>query len=646
MSSSNRPAIEHIRWLDNQTISFLGEQSGELHQLYTLDVITHTLTRVTSHATNIVAYAMAAGTIVFAADKPNSSLFTGRARREGIHVSTQLIVDLILGEEEEQQNWWKELFIIKHSGISTASRVNTEDIVDTKPLSVSPNGKYILAASPVSSPPDSWMEYHYPFLQSLLRSKQTKGTQERVLSAINKYIVIDSTTGQVRTLLDAPIGDSSSEVVWAADSGSVIISDVYLPLDVESPAEREARQASPFTVAIDISNGQVTKVSNKDLWLIGLDAKSGLLESAEGRIDFALGRSRRRLFFAKQGTTWQEATGIQATRREPQIVADEAANIPPSVVAVDSTLSNKTLLLDLNPEFSHLAVAPVKEIQWTAKDGHKVKGGLVLPPNYSPDRKYPLIIQPYGFTPDQFWIDGPWPTAFAAQALASKGFIVLESELYPDNSASTGTPDEALGATASYEGAIDYLDGLGLIDRTRIGLVGFSHTCFHIKYALTHSRYRFAAAVAADGVDGGYFQYIAYSNLRVFNPFFEGVNGGLPFGEGMSSWMKLSPGFNLDKVTTPVLIQAVGRNLLQEWEWYSGLSRLKKPVELIYLPFGSHILSKPWEQIASQQGTVDWFAFWLKGEEDPDPAKAEQYKRWREQRKLQGASVNPNASSK
>jgi len=30
---------------------------------------------------------------------------------------------------------------------------------------------------------------------------------------------------------------------------------------------------------------------------------------------------------------------------------------------------------------------------------------------------------------------------------------------------------------------------------------------------------------------------------------------------------------------------------------------------------------------ASQQGNVDWFRFWLKGEEDPDPAKAEQYAR-------------------
>jgi hypothetical protein len=40
----------------------------------------------------------------------------------------------------------------------------------------------------------------------------------------------------------------------------------------------------------------------------------------------------------------------------------------------------------------------------------------------------------------------------------------------------------------------------------------------------------------------------------------------------------------------------------------------------------------------SQQTTVDWYGFWLKGEEDPDPAKVEQYKRWRELRKLQQAN--------
>ena len=56
-------------------------------------------------------------------------------------------------------------------------------------------------------------------------------------------------------------------------------------------------------------------------------------------------------------------------------------------------------------------------------------------------------------------------------------------------------------------------------------------------------------------------------------------------------------------------------------------------------------LRNPAARMASQGGSVDWFRFWLKGEEDSDPAKAEQYKRWRELRKLQeanAATARPN----
>ena len=48
----------------------------------------------------------------------------------------------------------------------------------------------------------------------------------------------------------------------------------------------------------------------------------------------------------------------------------------------------------------------------------------------------------------------------------------------------------------------------------------------------------------------------------------------------------------------------------------------------------------------SQQGNVDWFVFWLKGEEDPDPLKAEEYSRWRELRKKQQENHAKDEASK
>lgn len=55
---------------------------------------------------------------------------------------------------------------------------------------------------------------------------------------------------------------------------------------------------------------------------------------------------------------------------------------------------------------------------------------------------------------------------------------------------------------------------------------------------------------------------------------------------------------------------------------------------MIYYPRAEHNITMPWERLTSQGGAFDWFRFWLLGEEDPNPAKADQYERWREMREL------------
>ena len=109
-----------------------------------------------------------------------------------------------------------------------------------------------------------------------------------------------------------------------------------------------------------------------------------------------------------------------------------------------------------------------------------------------------------------------------------------------------------------------------------------------------------------------------------------------PFGEGLQQWLKRSPGFNLDKVTAPLLVVGEGPySLLFMWEAYAGLHYLRKPVELVMLKTDEHVLTNPAVRMASQGGSVDWFRFWLKDEEDSELTKAEQYARWRELRKMQ-----------
>ena len=100
--------------------------------------------------------------------------------------------------------------------------------------------------------------------------------------------------------------------------------------------------------------------------------------------------------------------------------------------------------------------------------------------------------------------------------------------------------------------------------------------------------------------------------------------------------LKESPTFNLDRVTTPVRIVAIGPGLvLGIWEWVSGLSLQERPGISLRFPTASTCCRNSGSAEPRCREMVDWLRFWLKGEEDSDPAKAEQYARWRKLRKIQ-----------
>ena len=132
-----------------------------------------------------------------------------------------------------------------------------------------------------------------------------------------------------------------------------------------------------------------------------------------------------RFAYHKKGLAWQETPQGNAAGgvTHPEVILEEDLNTPPHLYLWDARRKRKTLLLDLNPQFSRLSFGRVEEIRWTATDGHEVVGGLYLPPDCQPGVRYPLVIQTHGFNKDRFWIDGPFSSAFAAQPLAAKGSL-------------------------------------------------------------------------------------------------------------------------------------------------------------------------------------------------------------------------------
>ncbi len=596
-SSSNWDAIKNVTWLgDSETVAFIGENPGELPQVYTFN-----------HSSAVVNYAISANgkMVFFAADPPRTKFVdTEEARQVGISITTQFLYRILTGNcysFRSSRTDGEELFLKVQEG--TEKPFPTQDLVwDNSSFSFSPDGRYVTFTAMARDVPKSWAGYEDKQIHEFVTEKRPKG----MAAYLSRYMLLDVEQAEAKVLLDAP--NQGASLKWEPDSQGVVITKTLLPLDVANPKEVEARTRDTYTVKIRLRDREIIKLADQD------SLKDKPVSSL------------------------------------PDVVLEENMNLPPKIYAIDGKTKRKALLLDLNPEFAGLRFGKVESITWKATDGHEVEGGLYLPPDFDSRKRYPLVIQTHGFHSDRFWIDGPWSSAFAAQPLASSGFVVLQvgSSTNRDDGTYIATTQEGPRQMAAYEGAIDDLDRRGLIDRNRIGIAGFSRTVFAVGYTLTHSKYRFSAATLVDGIDGGYFQYLVFSNNDPELPKeFEQMNGGPPFAQNLTLWLKSTAGFNLDKVNTPLRLVALGpSSVLELWEWFSGLSRLEKPVDFIYLPDAPHLVVKPWERMVTQQGMVDWFRFWLKGEEDPALAKADQYKRWRELRRLQAENDAKDKAAK
>ncbi len=641
-SSSNRDAIKEVHWWsDNETLSFLGEQPGELQQLYALNVQTRTLRQLTKHPTNLLAYSITSDgkKIAYTAEEPTKNICDHTAVREGFRVTGELLPDLMSGRKGGERGN-PQLFVQAHGKPPHLMKMSNEFLWKNDPPYLSPDGKYLVVAVFLKEVPATWREYSDRLLSDWAKAKVLPGQH----SLLKRYVLVDTESRRDSVLLNAPLDVSrNSQVLWFPDNRSVAIAGVYLPLESSEGDERKTRQSTTFSVEIKIPSRKIVQISDEDLTLLRWDSKASHLVFGLGRSTMNQ-QSAPRVYFRKNRGEWEKTANAATEGNPPEILLEEGINVPPRIFAESHPTGQNIqniLLLDLNPQFKNLNFARVEEIHWKDPDGHDVSGGLYYPLNYLPGKRYPLVIQTHGWNPHRFWIEGAFTSGFAAQTLAGKGIMVLQAdENYEGMYTYAGLKREV----AALEGAIDNLDARSIIDRNRIGLVGFSLTCLYVKYALTHSQYHFAAASVTDGFDGGYFPYIAFGDGGgSFSQLDEALNGGLPFGEGLKSWEERSPGFNVDKVQTPLRIVALNpASLLGEWEWFAVLRRLAKPVDLIYVHDGEHVLEKPWERMIASEGNVDWFCFWLKGEEDPSRAKAEQYARWHELRNRRETDSAPH----
>jgi len=282
----------------------------------------------------------------------------------------------------------------------------------------------------------------------------------------------------------------------------------------------------------------------------------------------------------------------------------------PADVAFKSGDNEARVLTDLNNDlFGHKQLGAVEEIWFQSSyDGRDIQGWIVKPPNFDPDKKYPLLLEIHG---------GPFANygdrfSSEVQLYASKGYVVLYTN--PRGSTSYGQEFGNL-IHHSYPGhdyddlmsGVDAVIEKGYIDEDHLYVTGGSGGGVLSAWIVGKTD-RFRAAVVAKPVINWY-SFVLTADLPGF--FYKYWFPGFPW-EHRDHYMDRSPISLAGNVTTPTMLltgEVDYRTPISETEqFYEALKLRKVETVMVRLPEASHgIAGRPSYLMSKVAHILEWF---------------------------------------
>lgn len=315
--------------------------------------------------------------------------------------------------------------------------------------------------------------------------------------------------------------------------------------------------------------------------------------------------------------------------RWPCAVASEEAvcvlaepNGPPRLERIDLASGRSRLLHDPNWSLRLRPWPRAERIAWRSPEGREFNGVLFLPERKT-GGKQPLFINYYrcsGYI--RGGVGDEWPFA----ALASSG---IASACI--NTTRNAGEQEGVGqyrwALAGIETLVARLEARGLVDRARVGMGGLSFGSEVTLWTLMYSDLLAAASIASPSFEPATYWLNNMKGRRHRDVLRKVWGLGSP-DETPEQWRLLSPALNTERIRAPLLLQTSEQESRYGIEFYGRLSNSATPTELYVFPEEPHLKVQPRHRLSVYRRNLDWFRFWLQDFIDPDPAKAEQYRRW------------------
>jgi dipeptidyl aminopeptidase/acylaminoacyl peptidase len=290
-------------------------------------------------------------------------------------------------------------------------------------------------------------------------------------------------------------------------------------------------------------------------------------------------------------------------------VLDSMVETPEAVYALDA--GRFRALSHHNDEWlAGVKLGSMEEISYASKDGTRISGFMVKPPDYRPGRRYPTLLWIHGGPVSQY------ANAFAMswQIFASAGYVVVAAN--PRGSSGRG---EAF-ATAIYAdwgnkdtedvlGAVDYAVQEGVADADRLGVGGWSYGGILTNFVIAKDT-RFKSATSGASISNVLAGYGTDMYVREYE-----AELGTPW-KNLDVWLRNSyPFLHADRIKTPTLFQCGAADfnvpLLNSEQMYQALRSLGVDTQLVIYPGQYHGLTKPSYLRERMQRYLDWHGKYL-----------------------------------